>query len=85
MGKVISLSVDIKILSPGGCLPLPGGFIHILNHEKKKMYKIRLQRHFFFLLATNESSGKTFLLTSKLCPLGVVCPYPGAIYTCTKS
>ena len=35
MGKVISLSVDIKILSPGGCLPLPGGFIHILNHEKK--------------------------------------------------
>ena len=28
------LSVDIKILSPGGCLPLPRGYIHVLNHEK---------------------------------------------------
>ena len=31
-------------------------------------------------LATNEWSDKTFLLTSKLCPLGAVCPCPGAIY-----
>ena len=29
-----ALSVDIKILSPGGCLPLPSGYIHVLNHEK---------------------------------------------------
>ena len=33
------LSVDIKILSPkilspGGCLPLPRGYIHVLKHEK---------------------------------------------------
>ena len=27
------LSVDIKILSPGGCLPLPRGYKHVLNHE----------------------------------------------------
>ena len=31
-------------------------------------------------LATGDQSDKTFLLTPKLCPLGVVCPCPGAIY-----
>ena len=25
---------DIKILSPGGCLPLTCGYIHLSNHEK---------------------------------------------------
>ena len=44
------------------------------------MYKIRLDfKDIFFKLATNESD-KTFLLTLKLCPLGAVCPCPGAIY-----
>ena len=37
-------------------------------------------------LATDDQSDKTFLLTSKLCPLGAVCPLPrGYIYTCIKS
>ena len=27
--------VDIKTLSPGGCIALPRGYIHVLNHEKK--------------------------------------------------
>ena len=31
-------------------------------------------------LATDDQSDKKFLLTSKLCPLGAVCPCPGAIY-----
>ena len=31
-------------------------------------------------LATNGRSGKGFLLTSKVCPQGVFCPCPGAIY-----
>ena len=32
-------------------------------------------------LATNDRSDKKFLLTSKLCPLGAVCPLPlGYIY-----
>ena len=36
-----------SILCPlGSVCPLPRGYIHILNHEKK-MYKIRLQRDFF--------------------------------------
>ena len=35
MGKVITgLSVDIKLLHPEGCLTLPRGYIHALNHEK---------------------------------------------------
>ena len=31
-------------------------------------------------LAIDDRSDKKFLLTSKLCPLGAVCPYPGAKY-----
>ena len=31
-------------------------------------------------LATDDRSDKKFLLTSKVCPLGAVCPCPGAIY-----
>ena len=31
-------------------------------------------------LATDDRSDKTFLLTSILCPLGAVCPLPGAMY-----
>ena len=31
-------------------------------------------------LATNGRSNKGFLLTSKVCPQGVFCPCPGAIY-----
>ena len=31
-------------------------------------------------LATDDRSDKKFMLTSKLCPLGAVCPCPGAIY-----
>ena len=41
------------------------------------MYKIK---DVFLKLATNEWSDKIFLLTSKLCPLGAVCPCPGATY-----
>ena len=28
------ISDDIKTLSPGGCLPLPRSYIHLINHEK---------------------------------------------------
>ena len=65
---------------PWGLLSLPRGYIRVLNHGKK-MYKIGLQNHvFFFKFATNEWSDKTFILTSKLCPLGAVCSCPGGIY-----
>ena len=45
----------------------------------KKCIKSDL-KEIFFKLATNEWSDKTFVLTSKLCPLGAVCSCPGAIY-----
>ena len=76
--KWICLSVDIQILSPGGCLPLPRGYIHVLNHKTnciKSDFK-----GIFLKLASNKWNDKTFLLTLKLCPLGAVCPCPGAIY-----
>ena len=52
--------------------------MHVLYHEKNCMKSDF--KGIFLKLATNERSDKTFLLTSKLCPLGVVCPCPGAIY-----
>ena len=35
-------------------------------------------------LATDDRSDKKFLLTSKLCPLGAVCPVLG-LYPCIKT
>ena len=72
------LSVFIKILSPMDCLPLPWGYIHMVKHEKN-VYKIGLQSN-FFLTCNKWQSDKGFLLTSKVCPQGVVCPCLGAIY-----
>ena len=69
------VSVDIKTLSPGGCMLLPRGYIHVLNHEKnciKSGFK-----DIFLKLVTNEWSDKMFLLTSKFRPEGVVSPCPG--------
>ena len=37
-------------------------------------------KEIFLKLATNGRSDKDFLLTSKVCPQGVFCPCPGAIY-----
>ena len=34
MTEVKEVFVDIKTLSPGGYLPLPRGYIHVLNDEK---------------------------------------------------
>ena len=55
-------------------MPLPRGIY--MYKIIKNVYKIR----FFFKLATNGQNDKGFLLTSKVCPQGVVCPCPGAIY-----
>ena len=81
--KWSGLSVDIKILSPGGCLPLPRGYIHVLNHEKN--YIKSDFKDIFSKLATNEwIDNKIFLLTSTLCPLGLSASAPG-LFTCIKS
>ena len=80
MAKVIRPFCWHQNFVPWGLSALSRSYIHILNHEKnciKSDFK-----DIFFKLATNEWSGKTFLLTSKLCPLGAVFPCPGAIYMC---
>ena len=61
--------------------PAPGLYTCIKSW--KKMYKIRLQRH-FLKLATNKWSDKTFLLTSNFVPWGIFAPAPG-LYTNIKS
>ena len=74
-------SVDIRILSTKGCLPLPRGYIHVEKHWKmciKSEFK-----EICLKLATNGWSDKGFLWTSKVCPQGVFCPCPG-LYTCIK-
>ena len=45
----------------------------------KNVYKIGLQS-IFFKPALNGQSDKGFLLSLKVCPQGIVCPCPGAIY-----
>ena len=34
-GSDKDVSVDIKILSLGGCLPLTHSYLHLLNHDKE--------------------------------------------------
>ena len=62
-----------------GCLPLPGAIYIMVKHEKKMYIKSDFKA-FFFKPAINRQSDKGFLLTSKVCPQGVVCSCPGAIY-----
>ena len=71
------ISVDIKTLSPGGCLPLPWGYIYVYNHEKnciKSDFK-----EIFFKLAANDRNDKVSVDIKILSP-GVVCPWHGTIY-----
>ena len=58
----------------GMSAPAPGLYTCI------KSWKFFIKLDIFLKLATNERCDKSFLLTSKLCPLGAVCSCPGAIY-----
>ena len=59
-------------------LPLQGAIYIWWN--MKKMYIKSDFKAVFFKPVTNGQSDKGFLLTSKVCPQGVVCSCPGAIY-----
>ena len=75
-------SVDVRILSTKGCLPLPRGYMHVEKHLKmciKSEFK-----EICLKLSTNGRSDKGFLLTSNVCPQRVFCPCP-ELYTCIKS
>ena len=76
--KLQGLSVDIRILSKKGCLPLPRGYIHVEKHFKNCI------KSEFKELATNGQSGKSFLLTKKKNdPKRFSALAPG-LYTCIK-
>ena len=51
---------------PWGCLPLTGGYIHLLNHEKMCI-KSEVEE-IIFKLAINDYSDEAFLLTSEFWP-----------------
>ena len=64
--------VDIKISFPRGGQPLPRGYIHVQNHERnciKSDFKEIFLKH-----VANDLCDKSFLLTSKFCPLGLSAP-----------
>ena len=67
---------------PNDCLPLPGAIYIWLN--MKKMYTKSDFKAICLKPATNGQSDMGFLLTSKVCPKGVVCPCPGALYIYKK-
>ena len=63
---------------PNGLSAAARGYIHMV--KLVKMYIKSDFKAFFLKPATNGQSDKGFLLTSKVCPQGIVCPCPGAIY-----
>ena len=71
-------SVDIRILSTKGCLPLPRGYIHV-EKTLKNVYKIRIQKD-LFETCNKWSKWYGISVGINVCHQGVVCPCPGAIY-----
>ena len=70
--------LTLKLCPLTAVYPLPQGYIHALIHEKN--YIKSDFKEISLKLATDGWSDKAFLLTSQFCPLGAVCPCPGAIY-----
>ena len=60
--------------------PAPGLYTCIKSWKKKKNGIKEDFKKIFLKLATNDPSGKIFLLTSKLRPQWVVSPCPGSLY-----
>ena len=76
--------VKIKILTP--VCPGPGA-IYVWKNIKKMCIKSEF-KEICLKLAKNGRSDKGFLLSSKVCPQGVFCPCPGALFMykmCLKS
>ena len=75
LAKRKGLRVVINVLSPLGCLSLPGAIYmrktHIKNGKKSDFKEIS------FKLATNGQSDKGFLLTSTFVPKGLSAPALG--------
>ena len=66
-----------EFVHKGLSAPAPG--LYNVGKDKKMCIKSEF-KEICLKLATNGQSDKDFLLTLKVCPQGVVCPCPGAIY-----
>ena len=76
------LSVDINILSPGAVCPCPGAIC--MYWIMKKMYKVRLQSHFFLNLQQMNEVTRHFCWHQNCASWGLSAQAPG-LYTCIKS
>ena len=77
------VSVNIKTLSPRGCMPLPQSCIYILNHEKK-IVKNQTSKGFLWNLQQMGKVIRPFCWHQNFVPWGLSTPAPG-LYTCIKS
>ena len=82
MGKVIRHFCWHQNFVPGGCLPLPRGYIHVLNHEKNCI-KSDFKDIFLNLQQMNEVT-RHFCWHQNFVPWGLSVPTLG-LYTCIKS
>ena len=78
MDKGIRPFCGFKILSPRGCLPLPQGYIHVLNHEKKCLKSDF--KDICFETCNKRMKWQDISVDIKTLSLVAVCPCPGAIY-----
>ena len=77
------VSVDIKTLSPGGCMPPAPGLYTCKISWKKKCIKSDF-KEISLKLATNDRSDKMFCWHQNFIPKMLSAPVPG-LYTCIKS
>ena len=68
-----------KVCPLGALCPCPGA-IYMYKIMKKKMYKIRLQRDFFFETCNKWPKWQEVSVDIKILSPGVVCPWLAAIY-----
>ena len=71
-----------KFCPLGGCLPLPWGYIHVLNHEKHCMESD--SKTFFWNLQQMNEVTRHFCWHQNFAPWGLSAPALG-LYTCVKS
>ena len=78
------ISVDIKTLSPGGCLSLTCPGLYTFIKSWKKLYKIRLQKRFIFNLQQMTKVTRCSCWHKNVIPMELSAPALG-LYTCIKS
>ena len=82
--KWLGLPVDIKILSPGGCLPPPRGYIY-MYWIMKKLYKIRLFQRDLFETCNKWPKWQDAPVDIKISSQKCCQPHIPGLYTSIKS